>query len=491
MEAGEPVVGRRERARPRRSRASASSAARSTVRRTSGSSPTARRWRRARRARSAPRSRAARRRPGAARAASRCAPSRPGSRSAWSRSRWRPASAPRRSGRSAAGPSTMMTGSSMREYRSRRRARTSRPLISGISTSSSTRAIGCRSIVSRASRPLAATTHLVAVPAQTPGQHVAVHLGVVDDEKRGLSRRAHDCVRARSASIFAEQPRQLDRLGVVVVAAGLQRADPVAHHGVRGQGDDRDVPGRGVRLQQPGRLPAVDLGQVHVHEDQVRQLAPAPPRDRCGRRWRWRSESRGVRAAASSMSRFISLSSTSSSRAIATPRAPRRRAAADVRTCSRTSDSSASERRARLLQHLADRAVQPAPLPVRQVLGGDDDHRDRRRSRASSAAPRGTRSRPSPASSGRARSAPAAVRRPAARATRPFSASVTTQPSRTSWRRRIRRVSASSSTISTALPRAAPVWRCRTWRQPARRRPAWSGSRTRRARSPCAGRRSS
>ena len=45
----------------------------------------------------------------------------------------------------------------------------------------------------------------------------------------------------RRASIFAEQAGELDGLGVVVVAAGLERLLAVAGHGVRGQGDDRDA----------------------------------------------------------------------------------------------------------------------------------------------------------------------------------------------------------------------------------------------------------
>src|SRR5262249_19098625 len=55
-----------------------------------------------------------------------------------------------------------------------------------------------------------------------------------------------------------QQARELDRLGVVVVAAGLQRLLPVARHRVGGQGDDRDTP-RGRRgLELPGGLPAVE-----------------------------------------------------------------------------------------------------------------------------------------------------------------------------------------------------------------------------------------
>ena len=42
-----------------------------------------------------------------------------------------------------------------------------------------------------------------------------------------------------------------------------------ALEGVGGERDDRDVPRPLVPLEAPGRLPAVDLGQREVHEDDV------------------------------------------------------------------------------------------------------------------------------------------------------------------------------------------------------------------------------
>lgn len=44
-------------------------------------------------------------------------------------------------------------------------------------------------------------------------------------------------------------------------------------HRVRRQRDDRNVLGRGVLLEPPRRLPAVEVGQAQVHQHEVRELA--------------------------------------------------------------------------------------------------------------------------------------------------------------------------------------------------------------------------
>src|SRR5918911_3171857 len=75
--------------------------------------------------------------------------------------------------------------------------------------------------------------------------------------------------RAQQRLDLLEQAWELNRFGVVVVAAGRQRFVAIARHGVRRQGDDRNRARLRRRLELPGRLPAVQDGQAHVHQDQV------------------------------------------------------------------------------------------------------------------------------------------------------------------------------------------------------------------------------
>src|SRR3954469_6643254 len=60
---------------------------------------------------------------------------------------------------------------------------------------------------------------------------------------------------------LVDEAREVDGLGVVVVAAGLEGLLAVAGHGVRREGDDRDGAGERVGLEAPGRFPAVDDGK--------------------------------------------------------------------------------------------------------------------------------------------------------------------------------------------------------------------------------------
>ena len=72
---------------------------------------------------------------------------------------------------------------------------------------------------------------------------------------------------------------------------GRQAALAVALHGVGRQGDDRDVPAgrRSRRADGGGRLEAVHLGHLHVHQDQVERLAASRAVERlAGRRRRRR-----------------------------------------------------------------------------------------------------------------------------------------------------------------------------------------------------------
>ena len=76
-----------------------------------------------------------------------------------------------------------------------------------------------------------------------------------------------------------QQPRQIDGLGYVVVAAGRQRVLAVGAHRMGGERDDRRGRRGQVRLQRARRRPSVQRGQVHVHEHEIR-VVPMDRRDR-------------------------------------------------------------------------------------------------------------------------------------------------------------------------------------------------------------------
>src|SRR6516162_8329743 len=71
---------------------------------------------------------------------------------------------------------------------------------------------------------------------------------------------------------LGEQAIEFDGLGVEIVAAGGERLLAVARHCVRAQCDNRYVTRRRVGLEPPRRLPAVDLRQVQIHQDQIGPL---------------------------------------------------------------------------------------------------------------------------------------------------------------------------------------------------------------------------
>ena len=81
-------------------------------------------------------------------------------------------------------PVTMITGSSIGEYCLRSVPRTSRPDIPGISTSSRTSATALRLDDVERFGAAGGEQDLVAEPLQPPRQHVAVRLGVVDEQQR-------------------------------------------------------------------------------------------------------------------------------------------------------------------------------------------------------------------------------------------------------------------------------------------------------------------
>ena len=70
-----------------------------------------------------------------------------------------------------------------------------------------------------------------------------------------------------------QQTREVDRLGVVVVAPGRERFLTVARHGVGGQRDDGGLAELWVGFKGAGDGPSVHDRQVHVEQDDVRPLA--------------------------------------------------------------------------------------------------------------------------------------------------------------------------------------------------------------------------
>src|SRR5579863_3980361 len=77
---------------------------------------------------------------------------------------------------------------------------------------------------------------------------------------------------ARQRLDLCQEARQIDRLGVVIVAARREGTITIAGHRMSRQADHRNRLGGGVAFEPPGRLPAVDPWQAHVHQNEVRLL---------------------------------------------------------------------------------------------------------------------------------------------------------------------------------------------------------------------------
>ena len=98
---------------------------------------------------------------------------------------------------------------------------------------------------------------------------------------RGAQRRAAPRPRHRPQAVgtreervdLDQQLREVHGLRVVVVAAGGERLLAIPGHRVSGERDDRHPRGGGRGLEPLRGLPAVDDGQAHVQQDQVRGLA--------------------------------------------------------------------------------------------------------------------------------------------------------------------------------------------------------------------------
>ena len=80
----------------------------------------------------------------------------------------------------------------------------------------------------------------------------------------------HDPAQQRAQP--GQQLLQGERLGEVVVGAGVETLDPVADGVAGGEHQDRHVVAG--RAQRPGRLDAVEPRHHHVHHDDVGVLAP-------------------------------------------------------------------------------------------------------------------------------------------------------------------------------------------------------------------------
>src|SRR5436305_8315914 len=70
-----------------------------------------------------------------------------------------------------------------------------------------------------------------------------------------------------------QQSRQLDRLGIEVVAARRERFLTVTAHRIGGEGDDGYVPSVLRSLELARRRPAIQHRQAQIHQNPIRPLA--------------------------------------------------------------------------------------------------------------------------------------------------------------------------------------------------------------------------
>ena len=127
------------------------------------------------------------------------------------------------------------------------------------------------------------------VVAEGGKHHVALGAGISGMRREGRHRRCRRVDRVGSSSaatalmrrrgaigprLLADvgghrpnQPRAIDRLGQVFVAAGFLAPFTIVGHGVCSQGEDR--PGVAAAAEQAGRLVAVHVRHVHVHQDDI------------------------------------------------------------------------------------------------------------------------------------------------------------------------------------------------------------------------------
>ena len=81
---------------------------------------------------------------------------------------------------------------------------------------------------------------------------------------------------AQHRSHARQQRPVLERLGQIVVAAGVQSLDDISRIGFRGDKDDRNRPQRNVLLEHAHDADAIELRHHDVEQDQIRLEARAP-----------------------------------------------------------------------------------------------------------------------------------------------------------------------------------------------------------------------
>ena len=74
-----------------------------------------------------------------------------------------------------------------------------------------------------------------------------------------------------------------ERLRDVVVGAELETDDAVELLALGGEHDERQAGGRGIALEQPRELEAVEAGEHQIEHDEVGQAGAGSPRARCRR----------------------------------------------------------------------------------------------------------------------------------------------------------------------------------------------------------------
>src|SRR5690606_3611394 len=188
-----------------------------------------------------------------------------------------PASSPstRSSGRSSA--VTITTGMCVQRGSALIRRQTSKPVIPGIITSSSTISGGSTSITASAEGPSSAVT---------TSKYSAVSFACRSRTLTGASSttRMRALMRAlRSSGEMLlnglEKPRNGDGLGDVVLAAALPDLFLVAFHGESGHRNHRDVPKIVVLLQPLGDLEPGNFRELDVHQDEIGPMIPGDRED--------------------------------------------------------------------------------------------------------------------------------------------------------------------------------------------------------------------
>ena len=71
---------------------------------------------------------------------------------------------------------------------------------------------------------------------------------------------------------FCQQAIELERLSVAVIATRGQRLLAIAHHGVRGEGDDGNLARCWIGLKSSRRLPTVNYRKVQIHKNEIGPL---------------------------------------------------------------------------------------------------------------------------------------------------------------------------------------------------------------------------